>query len=277
MTSQKEVPIFHPIVHSRSLTLSGGYHPGKKYVPSTRMFPCIRGSGVEDIVDKECVLVTHKEPWLCEMATGQCPYQRPLARSRIVREMCAIMCASPADIQMAALAFEDENSDMETPVKKPRVRKPKVSSTATSSVVEAPLCRPIQVPEQMSSLGQKISVYAALDERRRLWLHVDSLPWLLRYVKEEKDCGGVPPVASPPALPEESRIYWNFRDDSWIARARNLNGNWLRTSRYIKRRQKVEGVSFQALKEAAFHDMEAWVASVERGDIIEVETILLDE
>ena len=120
---------FHPVVFTRSFTMSGGYCPKKKFVPTTRDFEFICGGGVAAKPHvKECVLISHREAWLCEVATGQVAYQRPMARVRIVRELSQQVAGADsgadagADAKMAALAFndsEDESSDdVETPVKK---------------------------------------------------------------------------------------------------------------------------------------------------------------
>ena len=129
--------------------------------------------------------------------------------------------------------------------------------------------------ELASTRGTKISVYAALDERRRLWLHVDAVTWLIQYIRDEKESGGLAPVEDVSSAVSEtkpsSRIYWNFRDDNWTARAKASDGSWLQISRGVKRRQKQDHLDFQTAKQAVFNSMEAWVAAVDAGDISKAE------
>ena len=126
----------------------------------------------------------------------------------------------------------------------------------------------VQVPESATARGKNISVFAALDERRRLWLHVDSLRWLIQYIRDEKENGGVAPVEEAPAVAEEPepRIYWNFRDDSWTARAQAKDGKWVRTSRGVKRRRKDGIEDFQLAKQRVYEELEKWVDAVAAGD-----------
>ena len=111
----------------------------------------------------------------------------------------------------------------------------------------------VQVPQSWANQSTKISVYASLDTRRRLWLHVDALPWLIQYIRDDKESGGVAPIEDSRGIPgedETSRMYWNFRDGNWIARAKAVDGSWLQASRGVKRRQKAVCLHFEAAKEA---------------------------
>ena len=136
------------------------------------------------------------------------------------------------------------------------------------------ITRLVEVRTQPGRSSKKISVFAALDELRRLWLDVDSVEWLIQYVQAEKANGGVMPVEEDPEdsstvaeADQCARIYWNFRDDNWIARAKGVDGTWLQTSRGIKRRQKAESLGFEAAKQAVYEEMEQWVADVQAGQI----------
>ena len=128
----------------------------------------------------------------------------------------------------------------------------------------------VQVPQSWASQSTNISVYASLDARRRLCLHVDALPWLIQYIRDEKESGGVAAVEDTREEAEEeetSRIYWNFRDGNWIARARAVDGSRLQASRGIKRRQKADALGFEAAKEAVYHELEEWVEAVRAGEV----------
>ena len=79
---------FHPVTFGRSLTISGGHTPSKEFVLQTQEFEftCVDGAADGAHVRKECVQISHKTSWLCEIATGQALFQRPLARVNIVNE-----------------------------------------------------------------------------------------------------------------------------------------------------------------------------------------------
>ena len=274
---------FHPVKFGRSLTISGGHTPGKQYVLDTQEFAFTCGLGVASgvtEVKKECVLVSSQAAWLCEMATGQAVYQRPLSRVNILNEIRQRVTHNSeepnADGKMAALAFDDDDETLETPKKRKRGKQ---ESTETPAVAGAAICKRIQVPQAWRDKS-KSAIYAAIDCKRRLWLDIESLPWLIQYVKEEKESGGVAPVeekdirgggeqadSEASAGAETFRIYWNFRDDGWVARARTVSGSWLQASRGVKRRQKTDGVDFQTAKKIVYEEMEAWVAAVRAGEI----------
>ena len=96
------------------------------------------------------------------------------------------------------------------------------------------------------------------------------MPWLINYIRAEKQAGGVAPLQEDASAVAEaadsSRIYWNFRDDCWIARAKGIDGTWLRTSRGVKRRRRQnDHVNFQEAKNAVFQSLEKWVADVGAG------------
>ena len=65
-----------------------------------------------------------------------------------------------------------------------------------------------------------------------------------------------------------SRIYWNFRDGGWIARALTPTGVWLRIPRGVARKQKSEGLDFQLAKQLIYEDLQAWVEAVHAGAIV---------
>ena len=110
-----------------------------------------------------------------------------------------------------------------------------------------------------------------MDSYRRLWLDVDALPWLIEYVKEEKASGGLAPVEDEPLQEPQTRIYWNFRDNNWIARAQACDGTWLQASRGIKRKAKATQLDFEEAKKAAYGELEDWVGKVKSGEITKAE------
>ena len=117
---------FRPLVLGRSLTLSGGFVPGKSFVPEARVVEFICGGGAtagENCLNLECVLISIKEAWMCEIATGQAVYHRPLSRVTILRQLKELVAggSSQPDAAMAALAFADSDQEqMDSPVKTPK-------------------------------------------------------------------------------------------------------------------------------------------------------------
>ena len=273
MAAKSKERAFHALSMTRSLTLTGGYS-GKHFVPQTRDFEFTRGCGetaAGAVELKECVAISHKEAWLCEIATGQPKCQRPLARVRIVRELTQLLGGDAVEVdkKMAALAFDSDDSDdaNETP-KKVSAGPRKRSTKNTPAVAGVATCKVVEVQEQPSPRSKKRLVYAALDKNRRLWLDVHALPWLIQYIKEEKASGGLDPVEdAPSSIVVERRIYWNFRDNNWIARAQAVDGTWLQATRGIKRKQKASQLDFEEAKKAAFGELEDWVAKVAAGEI----------
>ena len=137
------------------------------------------------------------------------------------------------------------------------------------------IARRLEVATEPTPSSSKMFVNAALDEHRRLWLHVDALNWLLNYIHMEKMNGGVVPLEeSPedsPAVAEErdttGGVYWNFRDNNWNARAKDIHGNCLQVARGVKRRQKAESLDFQTAKQVTYEELQQWVSDVKDGKI----------
>ena len=65
------------------------------------------------------------------------------------------------------------------------------------------------MPERLGR-PQLRNVTAMEHDMRGLWLLEDDVPWLLRYLADEVDCGGVPPLENPDGseddVPEESAV-----------------------------------------------------------------------
>ena len=274
---------FHPVQSRRTMTVSGGLAAkSKEYVLRTREFAFTRGDGdalEEARVTKECVLISHQEPWLCEMATGSPVFQRPLKRVKVATEIKRLLeddsVNERPDSKMSGLAFDEDDDDGSHEMETPKKTRKKVDGVKKGVVAAArpDVCKSIQMPKAWRS-KEKITIRAAFDSQKRLWLDLDFLPWLVHYVKDEKASGGVQPVESEegsPKLAGTSRIYWNFRDGGWIARALTPTGVWLRTTRGVARKQKSEGIDFQLAKQLIYEDLEEWVKAVRAGAIVNQE------
>ena len=275
MAPKTKTKVVQPVVQRRALALSGGLAGRKFFVPETCDFDIscsgdiLRVGERDATVEKpqEFVLITTREAWLCEMATGLPVYQRPLKRVSILKQLRAwvVAAGSATDDKMAALAFDDSDSDvMETPKKKKPGRREQ--RCAAPAVAVPSTCQLVQAPLSPTEPDKKISVHAAVDRRGRLWLSAEALPWFLDYVRAEKNSGGVAPIEEETsAVAEGSRITWNFRNDSWQAQAQGPDGKWLKTSKGLKGIRKQEGLDDQAAKQRVYEAMQAWVADVEAG------------
>ena len=264
MPARKKPKIFRPLQLGKCFTLSGGYST-KKHVPETRMFPRDGGEEVE------CILISHGERWLCEITTGKSLCDRPLARVHIIRELCKRLArkvsAAPApDQQMAALAFDDDSSEGEetpntdSPTKGGRFPGKRAGASA---VAERRRCHDVRVPQRPSEPHTQQSVQAAMDDRGRVWLQVDCLPWLVQYIQAEKESGGVPPVVEPEEA--EPRVQWNFQHSSWQALAVTPDGTKQRRERCVKARQKAGGMNFLEAKGTLYRETLEWLEAVEEG------------
>ena len=270
--------MFRPVTLDRALTISGGHVPKKQFVVETEEFPFSNGNAPDAAI--ECALISMRAPWLSEIATGLAVYQRPLARVQIlgkIKELLGDKVDEPSDQKMASLAFDDEDGSSDEQLATPKKKRRTAKSPAAVGKCGAPaagskaVCRRVQVPAALHSKSTT-TIPAVLDGRRRLWVGVEFLPWLLQYLSDEKESGGVAPVEDAPdssKVLERTRIYWNFRDDRWEARAQDPTGNCVRTSRGVRQHQKTHGVDFQTAKKQAREELDAWVQAVHKGEHVE--------
>ena len=177
------------------------------------------------------------------------------------------MVMATVDSKMESLSFEDASSGDEllTPKKK---RKALSVANQVRAGGECGACRDFQVPVSPLSREQKVVVCGALDERGRLWLAIDALPWLLDYVRAEKETGGVDPVEVTSSVVADdgksSSIYWCFQSGRWSAHAVGPDGCRRTTSRRVTNRCK-DVTSFKEAKQAAYATLLQWVSDVQAG------------
>ena len=265
---------FQGLSVGRCLTLSGGFAGSKRFVPETKTFVFHRGSGAGEKADaqaRECVLLTHKEPWLCEIATGQAAYTRPLKRVRILHALRALVVLGPennAD-KVEALAFDDSGSDdFQSPIKTPKKAKPK--STSASMPVGTEACVVVRVPQRWGCEEPTRSVSVAMDARRRLWLHVDALPWLIGYTREEKASGGVAPVADmEETRDDEGPVEFTGVSETMLGRLarKGLMGGGTMRRGESSVATKCVHMTFAVAKQAVYDELAAWAASVRAGEV----------
>ena len=260
MGKQAQNYVMKQVVLQRQLTISGGLSK-KPHVLSTKSIDMGK-------TRKDCVLITPREGWLCEMATGQAAFSRPLARIRILNKMRSLCCDGEdvVDEKMDALAFDDE--DFEDKKAKHSSHKCKGKQKNSSAMAENLKAKWIDVPNMPGNRQVKNQVAVAVDGKKRLWLDVDSVNWLVAYIAEEKENGSVEPIVEPIAeSPNKSAVRWNFRDECWAARAKTPTGQVLTNTASIKRQAKNDGAARGTAKQRAYEEMMEWAMQVETGAI----------
>jgi hypothetical protein len=100
---------------------------------------------------------------------------------------------------------------------------------------------------------------------KKLYIALQSLPWLIQYIAEEKASGGVAPV---PLLGEDpnkkSGIRWNHRDNTWQARMRRSDGTWSTKTKSVHARMETEGdalfgADYEVAKKVVYDELEQWM------------------
>ena len=256
----------------QQFTITGGFSK-KHYVIETRNF---------DFGERSvpCVPVSHRDPWLCEMATDSPVYQRPMSRVRVLHALRAHLGELPeshvVDEKMQDLAFEDDDVEQEltprTPVKGQAPRKRGVKASPASAMAEQAqgrVARAVDMPSQPAVSDCSVEVLVALEDKK-LWIALTSLPWLVQYVAQEKASGGVAPVAAAAEdRSNHSGIRWNFRDNTWQARCRRADGTWATKTKSVhgrttKEKDALFNCDFEVAKKRVYEELEAWML-VERA------------
>ena len=102
--------------------------------------------------------------------------------------------------------------------------------------------------------------------KTKLYIQVDALSWLVNYVKAEMDSGGVSPVIGEDLgeAAELGKVYWDFRDNAWVARVRSAEGVVVRARRNVLNRTKVgrdlAHLSFEDAKQTVYAELVAFAA-----------------
>ena len=205
--------------------------------------PCIRGGPLTSPVvlplvpiDSasgavvQFVPISKDEKWLIFATVGGIKNKRSLKRCTVfqtIRDGLRVaeetgrgeLGAAEAD-PMDSIAFDDEES--ESPTKKLRVKSHQRVHGALKRISKQNQITSIEVPAQASSVEEK-RVVRVTEYRNKLMIAQDAVPWLLKYINAEMESGSVPPVEdgdSPSGSQQSGSIYWDFRDDCWIAEAR---------------------------------------------------------
>ena len=256
-----------PVKIAEQITISGGFSK-KQFVIHTREFQF-------DGVAVSCVPISNQEAWLCEMAADSPVYQRPMSRIRILQTLKehvgATAQADVVDEKMGDLAFDDDGPELEltprTPVKGPGPRKRSTKSVSASTVVEhtdPEVTRSLEMPGTPSVTTPTVQVQVAYGDKK-LYIALQSLPWLIQYIAEEKASGGVAPVAHLGEDPnKKSGIRWNHRDNTWQARMRRSDGTWSTKTKSVHARMETEGdalfgADYEVAKKVVYDELEQWM------------------
>ncbi len=190
-----------------------------------------------------------QEVWLCEAVANKAVSKRPLGQSTLfatvrglVRGEIAVEDAAAAvaatDSKMADLDFDSDDAETHQPeLKKARVRKPKGSITNVTRIVTVPPMAPAvaegsepqasavakgsqqPLPEgSAGNAGHTFVAHVAGQNGRKLYIELDALPWLVSRLRAEYAGQlGTEPTSSSDS-PERCKVWWDFRDESWVAR-----------------------------------------------------------
>ena len=233
----------------------------------------------EKYEDEEITLVTvsNEASWLCEMVSGKAASRHPLKRTSVLQQLRRLLSVDGSSSsleeggseekpvpavadKMDTLGFDDSEPEVDPTPKKRRRKQGQLAAVVPEGVVVK-----VPAPSVSSSLEEKRSV-RVMKKGRFLWLEMDALPWLVHALRQEYDTGGLP---SPP--PEQlvsgqasSGIYWDFRDDRWIAKVVDHTGEIAKRSGAVRRRMVKTGdlckLTFLQAKARVYDEMAAWLA-----------------
>ena len=227
-----------PIHIEEQITITGGCC-GKKMVLDIEVLTW-EGEQLTSVV------IGKQESWLCQLVCGNGVWHRPLQRCNIFRDLTTTLAepeAVSADDKMSLLNLDDEELLTVTPTKKTRRLKPSAVKTpvVTGGMSAETITRIVQMP-QLPESATKISVYVA-QHKKKMWLACRSLPWLVAYLHNEKESGGVPSIPTSEVAESQHLIKWDFRDDLWVARVKSPSGRLYRRRSGYRRRQKMKAIS----------------------------------
>ena len=240
--------------------------------------------------------VSKSEAWLVEAVSGKHFSQRVLKRSTAFQDLkdaalrtLAEQCRAPADAgddpRMSALRYQ-EDSDSEEHVEATPVRKRRRSSAAHDQVgVASPEKTPmpavaaapvvVRMKQTATTSPEQLHDVRVVLRGKALLLGVSSVPWLIGYLMQEMEDGGVAmeAEASADAEPGPGTVYWEFRDESWVAKVRT---HWSYLVKRFPIRSRMQtpgdplhGMGRKEAKEAAHEEAVAWREAALRGEVEE--------
>ena len=168
-----------------------------------------------------------QERWLLGMATGKLggDYKRLMSRCHIFFDLKerlrvalrrSLVDRPEMDAKMDAMRFQ-QDGEPRTPASKKR----KVGGIDNEDSPckrlrfwnDCPPC-PVRVPQRASSHEERDIVLMV--SKGRLWIDEDNMPWIVLWVKDEIQSGGIDPVEHEEKDPP--KIRWDFSNDCWVAR-----------------------------------------------------------
>ena len=238
--------------------------------------------------------VSKSEAWVVEAASGKHFSSSALKPTTVFQDLknaalraLALQHRAPADAvedpQMSGLRYDD---DSEEHVEATPVRKRRRSSAATDQVgVATPEKKAmtqhpavpvvVRMKQSATASDEELHDVRVVLQGKTLLLGVSSVPWLIGYLMEEMEDEGVAmeAEASADAEPGPGTIYWDFRDESWVAKVRT---HWSYLVKRFPIRSRMQtpgdplhGMSRKDAKEAAEKEAVAWFEAALRGEVEE--------
>ena len=108
---------------------------------------------------------------------------------------------------------------------------------------------------------------------KALLVGVSSVPWLIGYLVQEMEDGGIA-VDTETSVAAESgfgTLYWDFRDDAWVAKVKTAGGCHIKRAA-IRSRMRTPGDPLHGMnradaKAAAHEELCAWREAMLRGEV----------
>ena len=169
------------------------------------------------------------------------------------------------DEKMDAMRFEDDD-EPRTPVSKKRKVGQTDDEDSPGKRVRFWSTSPphrVRVPTQASSREEREIVLMV--SKGRLWIDEESMSWIVLWVKDEIDSGGIDPVERDEKEPP--KIRWDFSADCWVARCTREGGaddKPIERRGYVTRRMSTpgdpcHGLSKDSAKKIVYDELVRWL------------------
>ena len=156
------------------------------------------------------------------------------------------------DPRLAALHYDEDAEEkiVATPVRKRgRKAKPAEESHGVASPEKTLKAAATAVPVVLrmrptaSAGAEKLEDVSVVLRGKTLLLGVSSVPWLIKYLAQELQDGGVAveEEASAAADVATGTIFWDFRDNAWVAKVKTPDGEYVSKRTGICRRMRTPG------------------------------------
>ena len=237
--------------------------------------------------------VGKSEPWLIEAVAAKHVTSRCLKRSTVFQDLrtAALPCgaqvsgapaAAGQDPRLAALQYDEDAEEeqmVRTPVcKSKRKAKPAeeghgvASPEKTVRAAATPVPVVVRMKPTASAGAEGLQDVSLVVRGQSLLLGVSCVPWLIKYLAQELEDGGVAveEEASAAADVSAGTIYWDFRDSAWVAKVKTPGGECLskRVSMYRRMRtpgDRLHGLSRSDAKAAALEEIRSWREAALQG------------